>query len=99
MVKFQSGAVIDIRINKEKLKDYKFEEIVASANPVNWTEKPQKEWRKFPISSQNGSKSCVAHSMAKLLGVLYFLKNDSFINFSATHLYQRRKNRPDGGMA
>jgi len=99
MVKFQSGAVVDIRPAKEKLKDYKFEEIVASANPVNWTEKPQSEWRKFPIFSQNGSGSCVAFTLAKLLGILYFLKNNVFVNFSATHLYQRRKNKPYSGMA
>ena len=74
MVKFQSGAVVDIRPVKEKLKDYKFEEIVASANPVNWIEKPQSEWRKFPIMNQGQSSACVAFSMAKLIAIMYWLK-------------------------
>lgn len=95
---FQSGALLDTRSEEEKLKDYKFEEIVASANPVTWVEKTQTQWRHFPIFNQDGSGSCVAQTMAKLLGVLYWLKNSVYIHFSATDIYQRRANKPDGGM-
>jgi hypothetical protein len=93
-----TGANIDPRPVEEQLKDYKFEEIVASVNPVNWVEKPQSQWRKFPIFNQNGSGSCVAQTMAKLLGVMYWLKNGVYVHFSATHIYQRRSNRPASGM-
>jgi hypothetical protein len=96
---FQSGAVIDTRTDEQKLKDFKFEEIVAAANPVNWVEKPQASWRHFPIFNQDGSGSCVAQTLAKLLGVLYWLKNGLYVHFSATHIYQRRSNKPAGGMA
>lgn len=95
---FQSGARVDQRSAEEKLKDYHFEEIVATANPVNWTEKSPTQWRQFPIFNQNGSGSCVAQTLAKLLGVLYWLKNQSYVHFSATHIYQRRANKPNGGM-
>ncbi len=96
---FLSGALIDVRPEEEKEKDYHFGEIVAAANPVNWVEKPQSEWRRFPIFNQDGSGSCVAQTLAKLLGILYWLKNQLYVHFSATHIYQRRANKPSGGMA
>lgn len=94
-----TGALPDTRPDSEREKDYQFKEIVASADPVNWVEKPQSAWRKFPIFNQNGSGSCVAQTMAKLLGIMYFLKNQLYVHFSATHIYQRRSNKPAGGMA
>ncbi len=96
---FLSGALIDTRPKEEKEKDYHFGEIVVAANPVNWVEKPQSEWRKFPIFNQDGSGSCVAQTLAKLLGILYWLKNQLYVHFSATHIYQRRANKPASGMA
>ncbi|MCR4260817.1 MAG: hypothetical protein NUV96_00515 [Candidatus Colwellbacteria bacterium] len=96
---FESGALLDTRSPEEQAKDFKFEEIVASANPVIWTAKTWGEVRQFPIFNQNGSGSCVAQTMAKLLGVLYWLKNGLYVHFSATHVYQRRSNKPNGGMA
>lgn len=94
-----TGANLDTRSDKEKVRDYKFEEIVAAVNPVNWMEKPQSQWRTFPIFNQDGSGSCVAQTMAKLLGILYWIKNQIYVHFSATHIYQRRANRPNSGMA
>lgn len=95
----KNGALPDTRSEEEKAKDFKFEEIVASAVPVVWTEKISTSWRKFPIFNQNGSGSCVAQTMAKILGVMYWLKNGIYVHFSATHIYQRRANKPAGGMA
>ncbi len=97
--KFKDGALPDIRPISEQDKDFKFEEIVTSIAPVNWTEKPPMSWRKFPIFNQNGSGSCVAQTMAKILGVMYWLKNQVYVHFSATHIYQRRFNKPQGGMS
>ena len=91
---FLSGALIDVRPEEEKENDYHFGEIVAAANPVSWVEKPQSAWRKFPIFNQDGSGSCVAQTLAKLLGILYWLKNQLYVHFSATHIYQRRSNKP-----
>ena len=93
-----TGALIDDRPNEAKEKDYLFKEIVATANSVVWVEKPQSLWRKFPIFNQNNSGSCVAQTLAKLLGVLYWLKNNVYVHFSATHIYQRRTNKPYSGM-
>ncbi len=94
-----NGALLDTRSNEEKEKDYQFKEVVASTAPVIWVEKLQKNWRKFPIFDQDGSGSCVAQTMAKLLGIMYWVKNKVYVHFSATHIYQRRTNKPQGGMA
>lgn len=94
----QSGALIDDRVKEEKEKDFLFAETVGSPDPVIWEEKPKSEWRRFPIFNQDGSGSCVAQTAAKLMGIMYWLDNDEYVHFSATHLYQRRKNRPNGGM-
>lgn len=97
--KLQNGALIDERQPVERQKDYKFEEMVASANPVDWQVKQRKDWRKFPIFNQNGSGSCVAQTGAKLLGINYSLKNGGdYVHFSATDIYQRRSNKPNAGM-
>jgi hypothetical protein len=95
----QNGALMDERSEEEKAKDFKFEEIVTATAPVVWVEKPATSWRKFPIFNQDGSGSCVAQTMAKILGVMYWLKNNVYVHFSATHIYQRRANKPQGGMA
>lgn len=95
---FGTGANIDTRSDQEKENDYLFQEIVTAANPVSWVEKKQSEWRSFPIYDQDGSGSCVAQTLAKLLGVMYWLKNKYYVHFSATHIYQRRNNKPQYGM-
>lgn len=96
---FQTGALIDTRPQEEKDKDFHLAETVAAVNPVVWIEKPQDQWRKFPIFNQNGSGSCVAQTIAKLTGILYWLANKVYVHFSATHVYQRRANKPMTGMA
>lgn len=98
MSEFQNGAVIDTRPEAEKLKDYKFEELVASAEAVNWIQKTPDQIRKFPIYDQNGSGSCVAQTEAKELGIIRWLIDNVYVHFSATDIYQRRFNRPEGGM-
>lgn len=94
------GAAIDTRPEAEKEKDYRFEETVAAGSvaPVNWVEK--KTYRTFPIFDQDGSGSCVAQTAAKLMGIMYGLNNpgSEYVHFSATHIYQRRNNKPSGGM-
>lgn len=92
-----TGALLDTRSESEKEKDYHLDELVTELEPVNWQEK--KSWRQFPIFDQNGSGSCVAQTIAKMLGVMYWIANGGqYVHFSATHVYQRRRNKPSGGM-
>jgi len=93
-----TGALIDTRPQEEREKDFKFEEIVASADPVNWVEKTQSEWRKFPIFDQNGSNACVAFSLSKILGIMHQVNEGEWIDFSPGFIYQQRANKPGSGM-
>lgn len=92
------GLNLDPRDAVEQGKDFLFEELVSSTAPVKWTEKKPENFRHFPITDQNGSGSCVAQTMAKMMGVYVWLKTGSWLSVSAAHIYQRRVNRPDGGM-
>lgn len=92
------GVIIDATTEKQLANIYKFSEIVSAVEPVNWVEKLQSQWRKFPIFSQNGSGSCVAQTLRKLYGVYLWLKTGVWVDLSASHIYQRRVNRPQGGM-
>jgi len=94
------GAEIDFRSPEEQLKDYKFEETVSSIEPVKWVEKDEDEWKSYPIYSQNGSGSCVAQTMAKMMGIMHANEHDNdYVPFSATDIYQRRSNKPNAGMS
>lgn len=93
-----TGALEDNRSTLEKSKDYSFEEIVASANPVQWVEKNYDQWRKYPTFNQDGSSSCVAQTIAKMVGIHEHLNHGSFIHFSASYIYQKRSNAPGLGM-
>lgn len=94
---FQSGANLDNRDVEAKEKDHMFEEIVATANAVDWKEKAKNQWRRFEDQDQDGSGSCVAQTIKKLAKVLGKLNNYD-LNLSATSIYQRRSNKPDSGM-
>lgn len=96
-----TGIILDKRTDLEKESDIHFSEVVSTAAPVNWIEKPSELIRKFPIFNQGQSGSCVAQSGAKLDGINYWLSNgqDEYVHFSATHIYQRRINKPTGGMS
>lgn len=90
------GALEDNRFPLEKESDYRIEELVTTPTKPVWKE--LKDWKKYPISNQNGSGSCVAQSLALMLGIHQKLNGGEFIPFSATHIYQRRYNRPNPGM-
>lgn len=92
------GAIVeDPRIFTEKIKDYYIKEIVATAEPVVWTEKKPDDWRKFTLRNQDGSGSCVKQSLAKVAEVSYWLRTNEKEPFSAG-FYNKRANYPEAGM-
>lgn len=95
---FTSGALIDERTPEQKARDWQQREVLASSAQVQWREKQPNELRKFPIFDQDGSGSCVAQTEAKELGIMRWLTDGTYVHFSATDIYQRRTNRPGGGM-
>lgn len=94
---FKSG-VLDVRSEAEIESSIPFQEIVAGAAAVPWGEKPLGKWRKFPISNQNGSGSCMAQTLRKLAGIIVSLASGVYLDFSATDIYQRRVNKGSAGM-
>lgn len=97
MIYFKNGALIDTRTEEQKQKDYNIKEIVASVAVVDWKEKPESEWRKFPDQNQGSSGSCVMSSLKKIASVLLWLKEKTYVPFSGA-FYQLRSNKPAGGM-
>lgn len=93
------GVLPDIRTEEQKAKDWKAEEIVASGSLVPFFREVDKnEWRKFTVRDQDGSGSCVSQALAKGFEVLYKKKTGKTVVFSATPIYQKRRNAPDAGM-
>ena len=94
----QTGANLDTRSAERKALDYTFNEIVTSAEAVNWFAKPDEQIREFPVLDQSFSGSCVAQTIAKMAMVHLWLREQSFLPFSATGIYTHRSNKPQGGM-
>lgn len=93
-----TGALLDTRSDEERARDFNLVEIVASAAPVNWVKKTHDEFRSFAKRFQKNSGSCVAQTMAKILGVMLWLRQGGFVVFSANSIYRSRSNKPSGGM-
>lgn len=74
-------------------RDYQMEEVACYA-PVKWEEK--KTFRSFPVKDQNSSGSCVANSVAKILGIENFLEEGEYLDLSARDIYTRRTNQGMG---
>ena len=97
--KFKNGAVEDPRLQDEKLKDFRLEELTTAMTPVLWIEKPQEQWKQYlPIRNQDGAYSCVANSKALELGILNLLEEGEFVVLSPRDIYTRRVNQESGGM-
>ncbi len=93
------GALEDTRTDEQKSKDFYHEEI-ASAGPMPvWQEKKLSDFANlFPIRNQDGSSSCVAQTLALILGIENKREEGRFIEFSAKDIYTRRSNIDSGGM-
>lgn len=93
------GVLKDKRSKKEQAKDWQAEELASSAEmkPV-FRKVGKNKWKKYTLRDQNGSGSCVSQAIAKGFEVLYKLKTGKTVAFSATPIYQKRKNAPNAGM-
>ena len=76
----------------------KFEETVASINPVTWKQLDITKIPKYPIYSQNGSGSCVAMSVALIATILYKIRTGTDVMFSPAWIYKRRTAKGAAGM-
>ena len=95
---FVSGALPDARTPEQQARDWTQGEVLAAAAQVQWTEKSQSSWRRFPIFNQDGSGSCVMQTQCKELGIMRYMNDGDYVHFSVADGYQRRANAPQGGM-
>lgn len=93
------GILEDDRSEAERSKDWRAEEIVARGSLTpKFREVKKGKWNKYTVRDQDGSGSCVSQAIAKGFEVLYKLKTNKTLVFSATPIYQKRKNSPEPGM-
>jgi len=77
---------------EQEARNYSQREFVSSPATVNWTEKKQENWNRYPIRNQDGSSSCVAMTMSKELSIIFQQKYGKYIEFSSAFTYQNRNN-------
>ena len=90
------GVIKDPRPIEERLLDYKHEDLVMGTVGIHWVE--NKTLKAFEIQNQDGSLSCVAQSVAKLLGMHEVFEGREYKRLCPKFIYTRRANYPDGGM-
>jgi len=92
-----NGIAPDIRSQAEKEKDWKAEEVFAP-QPPKFRTVFEGQWKKYQIRNQDGSGSCVANTVAKMLEIKRFLAHGDSVKFSHAPIYINRVNKPNGGM-
>lgn len=83
---------MDTRSEDEKAKDFQHAEI-ASGAVVSYQEREPKH---FLIFNQDGSSSCVANAVAKVLGIDEMYEGRPFVDLSRRDIYTRRTNIGEG---
>lgn len=98
MEKEYNGIVEDPRPEEEKAKDYKLADIAMGYVTLNWIPYDEKHLKTYIIQDQDGSSSCVAQAVSKLLAIHEVLEGRSYTQLCPKFIYTRRENYPSGGM-
>jgi len=91
----KTGAIRDERTDLQKEGAYDAREL-ATSSQVEWKEKTV--WKSYPIKRQWYTFQCVAHSLAKHLGINHFYDTGVYEDLSAEFIYEHRENQKIGGM-
>lgn len=94
-----TGVLPDTRTPEEKARDYRFEEFASAFPEAKWAEKKIDDFAFYERRDQANSDTCVAQTAAKMMGILVKQRTGKYFPFSATFPYQKRFNKPAGGMA
>lgn len=94
-----NGVQPDTRPESEKAKDWLSIEVASTAEtkPIFRTVQDF-QWKKYTVRNQDGSGSCVANTIAKMLEVKRYLSKGDSVKFSHAPIYIKRINRPSSGM-
>lgn len=93
-----NGLVDDIRPQSEKDKDWKSIEIYTTG-AGQFRDVTDNGWAKYQIRNQDGSGSCVANTVAKMLEIKRYLAKGDKVKFSHAPIYINRVNKPATGMS
>lgn len=92
-IKYQGA--YDNRTPEQKSKDYKWEEVNVMG-AITLQERPSIKYS--TPRNQDGSGSCVAQTIARMLEIWDFKHDNEPTIYSATPIYQKRSNKPQSGM-
>ena len=95
--RWYNGLSPDTRSPKEKAKDWQAIEIYSPEPPI-FRPVREREWKKYQTRNQDGSGSCVANTIAKILEVKRKIDKGDDVKFSHAPIYIHRVNRPSPGM-
>lgn len=82
--------------NRDRELDYSIEEIKVASGML--LPKTEDEWRKYLIRNQLSTSTCVAHSVAKSLGINNYIEEGKYLDLSPRFIYAQRINNPGLGM-
>lgn len=94
----KNGIAPDPRSEEEKAQDYSSEDLAMGEVELDWSPIEEKNYPEYPISNQDGSLSCVAHAVAKVLAMHEVKEGREYKQLCPKFIYDLRENYPDGGM-
>lgn len=99
MTEHFTGLLPDNRTDEQKAKDWNTSEVYAMGSLDNtFRIVKEGEWKKYQVRNQDGSGSCVANTVAKMLEIKRFMGKGDSIKFSHAPIYGKRSNKPSAGM-
>lgn len=93
-----NGIADDPRSEEKKAEDYAHEDLAMGEIVLNWVDENAKIIKTYPIQNQDGSLSCVAQAVAKLLAIHEVREGREYKQLCPKIPYDFRANYPDGGM-
>jgi len=94
-----NGIVEDPRSDEQKALDYKHEDLASGETvTLNWKDLKTAAIKSYEIQNQDGSSSCVAQGVSKILAMHEVLEGREYKRLCPKFIYTRRANYPDGGM-
>ena len=93
-----NGIAKDPRTDEQKAEDYIHEDLAMGEIQLNWIDRDLKNIKTYPIQNQDGSLSCVAQAVAKLLAIHEVREGREYKRLCPKIPYDYRSNYPEGGM-
>lgn len=93
-----NGISPDLRSDDEKSMDWRAEEVFSPSPATFRKVSSYSDWKHYQVRTQDGSGSCVANTIAKMLEIKRFMDKGDCVKFSHAPIYINRSNKPNTGM-